>query len=257
MRDAVGVREGSVFIQDSFDTVRPPSDFGPEPVHHYMFFESGILIVLVIAAIWILSAIYGSANFRAAREPRDAVQKRVDRVVKAMADAARANQSSQLKLAEEAKAAIDSQFAASLRLSQELNKVVGPLNKALEGVREDDAPIRPISGPSTVMGGTVINIAVGGGAGVGPENVTAGTAVAAAPAEVKVDGAAAGPEMMSPDEKSAAIWTAVQRLFNAWKNKTAIVAAVHAAQAQLVSSPPWEPPFDRLAPNDPRRGPVR
>jgi len=256
MRDASGVREGSVFIQDSFDPVRPPTDFGPDPVHHYFFFETGILIVLVIAAIWILSAIYGSANFKAARQPRDAVQKRVDRVVRVMADAARANQSSQLKLAEEAKAAIDSQFAASLRLSQELNKVVGPLNKALEGVREDDAPIKPISGPSTVLGGTVINIAVGGGAGVGPENVTAGTAVAA-PAEVKVEGAAEGAGMMSPDERSAAIWTAVQRLFNAWKNKTAIVAAVHAAQAQLVSSPAWEPPYDQLPPNDPRRRSMR
>ncbi len=240
-----------MFIQDSYDAVPPPSDFGPEPIHHHFFFDTGILIVLVIVAIWILSAFYNSANYRAARQPRDAVQKRVDRVAKVMAEAARANQSNQVKLAEEAKAAIDSQFPAALRLSQELNKVVGPLNKALEGVREDDAPIKPLTGPSTVLGGTVINIAVGGGTGVGPETVTAGAV--AAPAEVGGEGAPGGPEMMSADERSAAVWTAVQRLFNAWKNKSAIVAAFHAAQAQLIASPVWEPPYDRLAPNDPRR----
>ena len=247
------MREGSVFIQDSYDAVPPPSDFGPDPVPHHFFFDTGILIVLVIAAIWILSAIYGNENFRAARRPRDAVQRRVDRVVKAMADAARANQTNQVKLAEEARAAIDSQFSASLRLSQELNKIIGPLNKALEGVREDDAPIRPLTGPSTVMGGgTVINIAVGGGTGVGPETVTAGPAAVAVPGEVKVE-SVAGSEVMSEDERSSAIWTAVQRLFNAWKNKTAVVAAFHAAQTQLMSSPSWEPPLDELLANDPRR----
>ncbi len=243
-----------MFIQDSYDAVPPPSDFGPDPIHHHFFFETGILIVLVIVSIWILSAIYGNANFRAARRPRDAVQQRVDRVAKAMADAARANQINQLKLAEDARAAIDSQFSASLRLSQELNKVVGPLTKALEGVREDDAPIKPLTGPSVVAGGTVINIAVGGGAGA--EAVAAGPVAAATPAEVKVD-AAAGPEMMSSEERSAALWTAVQRLFNAWKNKAAVVAAFHAAQTQLMSSPVWEPPYDRLPPNDPRRGQIR
>ena len=239
-----------MFIQD-YDAVPPPSDFAPDPVQHHFFFETGILIVLVVVAIWILSAIYGSENFRAARRPRDAVQRRVDRVVKAMAEAARANQASQLKLAQEAKAAIDSQFSASLKLSQELNKVIGPLNKALEGVREDEATIKPITGPSVVTGGTVINIAVGGGAGAGPETVTAGPVTAVAPGEIKVE--AAPPEMMSDEERRLAIWTAVQRLFNAWKNKSAIVAAFHAAQSQLMSSAPWEPPLDELAANDPRR----
>jgi hypothetical protein len=240
-----------VFIQD-YDSVPPPSDFAPDPVHHHFFFETGILIVLVVVAIWILSAIYGNANFRAARQPRDAVQRRVDRVVRAMADAARANQASQVKLAEEAKAAIDSQFAASLRLSQELNKVVGPLNKALEGVREEEAPIRPITGPSTVTGGTVINIAVGGGAGLGPETVTAGPAAVAAPGGEHAE-MTAGPEMMGEDERRSAVWMAVQRLFNAWKNKAAIVAAFHAAQAQLMLSPSWEPPVDELAAAELRR----
>ncbi len=242
-----------MYIQD-YDTVPPPSDFGPDPVPHHFFFDTGILIVLVIAAIWILSAIYNKENFRAARRPRDAVQRRVDRVVKAMAEAARANQASQLKLAEEVKAVIDSQFSASLKLSQELNKYVGPLNKALEGTREEEAPIKPLTGPSTIMGGaTVINIAVGGGTGAGPETVTAGPAAVAVPGEIKLE-TATGPERMSEADHRAAIWSAVQRLFNAWKNKAAIVAAFHAAQAQLMLSPPWEPPFERLPPNDPRRG---
>ncbi len=242
-----------MIIQDSYDTVPPPSDFGPDPVPHHFFFDTGILIVLVIAAIWILSAIYGNENFRAARRPRDAVQRRVDRVVKAMADAARANQTHQVKLAEEASAAIDSQFSASLKLSQELNKVIGPLNKALEGLREDDAPIKPLTGPSTIMGGaTVINIAVGGG-GTGAEAVAAGPVAALPVSEIKLEGAPAGAEMMSEDERSAAVWMAVQRLFNAWKNRSAVAAAFHAAQAQLMLSPTWEPPWDRLPPNDPRR----
>ncbi len=241
-----------MFIQD-YDAVPPPSDFGPDPIQHHYFFETGILIVLVIAAIWILSAIYGGENFRAARRPRDAVQRRVDRAVKAMADAARANQASQEKLALEAKQAINEQFKASLELSQALNKAIGPLNKALEGVREDEAPIKAITGPSVVTGGTVINIAVGGGAGVGPENVTAGPVTAVSPAEIKAE--VLPPEMMSAEERRLAIWTAVQRLFNAWKNKSAIVAAFHAAQTQLMSSAPWEPPLDELVANDPRRRP--
>lgn len=241
-----------MFIQD-YDSVPPPSDFAPDPVQHHFFFETGILIVLVVVAIWILSAIYGNENFRAARRPRDAVQRRVDRVVKTMADAARANQASQVKLAEEAKAAIDSQFAASLKLSQELNKVVGPLNKALEGLREEEAPIKPITGPSTVTGGaTVINIAVGGGSGSGPETVTAGPLTTFVPGEGQAD-IPAGPEMMSEDERRSAVWMAVQRLFNAWKNKAAIVAAFHAAQAQLMLSPSWEPPVDEVAAADLRR----
>ncbi len=240
-----------MFIQD-YDAVPPPSDFAPEPIHHHFFFETGILIVLVIVAIWILSAIYGGENYRAARRPRDAVQRRVDRVVKAMADAARANQVNQIKLAEDANAAIESQFSATLKLSKELNKVIGPLNKALEGVREDEAPIKALTGPSTVLGGTVINIAVGGGTGIGPETVTAGPVTAVAPGEAGVE-ASAEPMMMSEEERSSALWTAVQRLFNAWKNKTAIVAAFHSAQAQLMSSPSWEPPIDELAAADLRR----
>ncbi len=242
-----------MFIQD-YDTAPPPSDFAPDIVPHHYFFEDGILIVVVIAAVWILWAIYGSENFRAARRPRDAVQRRVDRAVKAMADAARANQASQEKLALEAKSAINEQFKASLELSQALNKAIGPLNKALEGLREDEAPIKAITGPSLVTGGTVINIAVGGGTGTGPETVTAGPATAVLPGEIKVEGAL--PEMMSAEERRLAVWTAVQRLFNAWKNKSAIVAAFHAAQTQLMSSAPWEPPLDELIGRDPRRGPL-
>jgi len=244
-----------VFIQDAYDTVQPPSDFAPEPVHHILFFGffgDGVLIVLIVAAIWILTAIYGSANFRAARQPRDAVQKRVDRVVKAMGEAARASQANQMRLAREAEEAARSQFKASLELSKRLDDVIGPLNKALEGMREEEAHIKPLTGPSTVMGGTVINIAVGGGAGIGHETVTAGAV--AASAEVKAEGAG-GPEMMSEEEHSLAVWTAIQRLYNAWRNKSAIVAALHAAQAQLMSQPAWEPPLDELAAHDPRRRP--
>ncbi|MGZ3298061.1 MAG: hypothetical protein ACXU8O_03505, partial [Asticcacaulis sp.] len=223
-------------VQDTFDAP-PPSDFAAAPIHHYYFFETGILIVLIIAGIWILSAIYGNANFRAARQPQDAVKKRVDRVVKAMAEAARANQTNQVKLAEEVKAAVDKQFSATLKLSEALNKAIGPLNKALEGTREEDAPIRALTGPSTVTGGTVINIAVSGNESVAAGPVAAMAAPSVAPAP---NGTPAEPEAMSPDERSAALWTAVQRLFNAWKNKTAIIAAFHSAQAQLTASPLWE-----------------
>lgn len=236
-----------MFIQDSFDTVPPPSDFGPEPSHHHAFFETGILIVLVVVAIWILSRVYNDANFRAARRPKDAVTQRVDRVAKAMSDAARANQSNQVMLAVDAKTAIDKQFAACLRLSEELNKHIGPLNKALEGMKEEDAPIRPIHGPSTVSGGTVINIAVGGSGNV---ESSGGSAAVLGSTPVPLPGGAPHPtpEPMTPEEKSAALWTAVQRIFNAWKNRTAIVAAFHAAQAQLTASPLWQPPPEEMHP---------
>ncbi len=237
-----------MFIQDSFDTVPPPSDFGPEPSHHHAFFETGILIVLVVVAIWILSRVYNDANFRAARRPKDAVTQRVDRVAKAMADAARANQNNQIMLAVDAKSAIDKQFAACLKLSEELNKAIGPLNKALEGLKEEDAPIKPLHGASTINGGTVINIAVGGN-GNGVESVGAGPALGSTPVPLPGETPPpAGAETMTPEEKSAALWTAVQRIFNAWKNRTAIVAAFHAAQAQLTASPLWQPPIEEMHP---------
>ncbi len=52
---------------------------------------------------------------------------------------------------------------------------------------------------------------------------------------------------MSADEKSEAIWKAVQKLFNYWKNMSAVATAFRAAQAQLMASPAWEDPREEGA----------
>jgi hypothetical protein len=165
----------------------------------------------------------------------DGVDARVKLVRKSLEAAARARAEDQDDLAQAACAALNDQFGRTLALSDGLSKAVDALNKALEGVREEEVKPHPAAGGGVVHGGTVINIAVANGAAA-PVPIAAPEAPnAAAPAE-------AAPA--KPDDRRDALWRAVQKLFAYWSHMSVVSAAFRAAQTQLLQSPAWTAPHE-------------
>lgn len=217
-------------MDDRFDAP-PVADFPSEVSgHHDFLFWTAVTICLIVLAS-ILTIVFKNAQRDASGGVGSAIDKRVDAVKKLLSVAAKAGPDDQVEKAEKARAAIAENFQQTLKLSAELNKVVGKLNTAIEGTKEE--VYKPKGATPAAMGGTVINIAV---------NASEVQPVAAAPVPAAPTLAASEKVPMSADEKSEAIWKAVQKLFNYWKNMSAVATAFRAAQAQLMASPAWEDP---------------
>jgi hypothetical protein len=208
----------------------PPSlnDFPTDPVSNYdPFVWGGItlaLVVLVAVAIWLFKRAEHRASGGAA------IDARAKAVMKFLSPSAKAAERDQVQTAINSRKAVEEQFGATLKLSQFLNKISGELNSAVEGTEKKAYAPNGGNAPAQMSGGTYINIMVGAD----------GKPVTAAPTPAP----AAKPEKvpMSPDEHKAAIWFAVQKLFDYWKNLNVVTEAYRAAQRQLDETPPWHPP---------------
>lgn len=225
---------GVAEMDDRFDTA-PVADFPTEVGgHHDFLFWTAVTVCLIVLAS-ILTVVFKNAQRDASGGGGSAIDKRIDSVKKLLSSAARAGPDEQLEKATAARAAIADNFQHTLKLSAELNKVVGKLNTAVEGTKEE--VFKPGNGAAAAFGGTVINIAVNNHSDGQPQAVAGGAAATPVPSAAAVEKVP-----MSADEKSEAVWKAVQKLFNYWKNMSAVATAFRAAQAQLMASPAWEDP---------------
>lgn len=222
----------------------PPSlnDFPVDPVSNYdPFIWGGLtlaLVILVGVAIWLFKRAEHNVTRGAA------IDARAKAVMKFLSPSAKASERDQVQSAINSRKAVEEQFGATLKLSQFLNKISTDLNGAVEGTEKKPYAAKGGAAPAQMSGGTFINIMVGAD----------GQPVAAAPA-APAPAAKAEKVPMSPDEHKAAIWFAVQKLFDYWKNLNVVTEAYRAAQRQLDESPPWSPPEDevRHAPPLPRK----
>ena len=230
-------------MEDRFDAPAV-TDFPTDAVVHYDFLFWLTLTVALIVLASIITVVFKNAHRDAASGTGNAIQDRVKAVMKALSVAAKAGPDEQIDKAVAGREAVSENFGATLALSNALNKAVGKLNTAIDGTKEEVYVAKGI-GAGQVTGGTVINIAVN--AGDGQPQALAGPYAAPAAAVVT---APADKVPMTADEKSESIWKAVQKLFNYWKNLSAVTAAFRAAQAQLMSSPAWEDPREEAAAAD-------
>ncbi len=221
-------------MDDRFDA-QPVADFPTEAVgnHDFLFWTAVTVCLIVLASI--LTVVFKNAQRDASGGGGNAIDKRIDAVKKLLSAAARAAPGEQIEKAEAARAAITENFQHTLKLSAELNKVVGKLNTAIDGTKEE--VFKPGNGGAAALGGTVINIAVNNHSDGQPQAIAGGAAATSVPSVSTVEKVP-----MSADEKSEAVWKAVQKLFNYWKNMSAVATAFRAAQAQLMASPRWEDP---------------
>lgn len=227
-------------MQQDFD--QAPStlnDFPADPLisHDWMFWLIACVVVAGLAAIivFVIKIAERDVKDRVGK----AVDKKIDGVVKALSAAARAGSDTQLGTALAARKAIDDNFGKTLALSADLSKVIGKLNTALEGTKEEVAKPKA---PELAAGGTVINIAVNDGVTAAAPAPDAGPYAAPAPAADKPV------EPMTQGEQREAVWLAIDRLFNYWKNASTVTAAFRAAQQQLMELPAWVPPRELLPP---------
>lgn len=223
-------------MQDGFDAPSAAlSDFPSDPVvHHHVLAWLSVAALLVVATAT-LTLVYKSAERMARNRLGDGVDARVKAVRKTLEAAARARAGDQVERAQAARAALREHFGGVLELSAHLGKATDGLNKALEGMREEDA--KPSSG-GAVHGGTVINIAVANGA----------AAPMPGPAEPAPESHAESP----PESQTDALWRAVQKLFAYWSHMNVVAAAFRAAQTQLLQSPVWTAPHETPPPEAPR-----
>jgi hypothetical protein len=236
-------------MQDGFDAPPAPNDFPPDTVIHHHVLGWLILLVFAVAAACAFTLLFKNAERQVRTRLGGHIDARVQKVRDALETAARARSADQFDAARNARAAIAAQFGRTLALGAELGKTVEGLNKALEGLREEDPKPKPHRHPgeSVAAGGTVINISVGGHATpdapkpdhAGPEH--AGPEHAG---HEKPD--APGP--LTADEHSDLLWRAVQKLFAYWNNLHVIASAFTAAQQQLLHSAPWRTPQPDLPP---------
>ena len=141
-------------MQDGFDAPSAAlSDFPSDPVvHHHVLAWLSVAALLVVATAT-LTLVYKSAERMARNRLGDGVDARVKAVRKTLEAAARARAGDQVELAQAARAALREHFGGVLELSAHLGKATDGLNKALEGMREEDA--KPSSG-GAVHGGAPI-----------------------------------------------------------------------------------------------------
>ncbi|ESQ76667.1 hypothetical protein [Asticcacaulis sp. AC402] len=214
------------------------SDFPSDPVFPWELLLGVVglaLFLLVLGGLFIFFQRLGQQM--AERASDDAIVKKVELVSKALSNAARAprdQQEGKLRLAVEE---VDKHFGATLAAAAGVTKAVGGMNTSLEGlVKKDTAPANGLfPNGSHVQGNTIINIAVNNGeighgaSGSGP--------IGANPAPVPDSDIE-----ISPRERREIVWEAVQRLFDYWKFRAAVVAQIRAVRVQLDTSPAWTPP---------------
>lgn len=215
-----------------------PSDFPSDPIFQWdlmLGFVGLVLLALVLAGLFIFFQRLGRQMVL--READDAIVKKADLVSKALSRAARAPRDEQEAKLAEAIDEVDKHFGATLTAAADINKAMGGINGSLEGlVKKDTAPGPGIfPNGSHVHGNTIINIAVNNG------EVSNGSSGASA-----IGGhPAPAPESdieITPREKREIVWEAVQRLFDYWKFRSAVVAQLRAVRQQLDHSPSWEAP---------------
>jgi hypothetical protein len=232
------VREGGGGLQVEYtnDGHGLPSDFPSDPVFPWelMLGVVGLaLLALVLGGLFIFFHRLGRQMVERASD--DAIVKKVDLVSKALSHAARAprdQQEDKLRLAIEE---VDKHFGATLKAAAGITKAVGGVNTSLEGLIKKDTPANGMfPNGSHVHGNTIINIAVNNGE-IGPG--APGSPIGAHPAPVP-----ASDIEITPRERREIVWEAVQRLFDYWKFRAAVVAQIRAVRVQLDTSPPWAPP---------------
>lgn len=230
-------------MQDGFDAPSAAlSDFPSDPVvHHHVLAWLSVAALLVVATAT-LTLVYKSAERMARNRLGDGVDARVKAVRKTLEAAARARAGDQVERAQAARAALREHFGGVLELSAHLGKATDGLNKALEGMREEDA--KPSSG-GVVHGGTVINIAVANG--------SAAPMPALGPGPASAEPAPESHAESPPESQTDALWRAVQKLFAYWSHMNVVAAAFRAAQTQLLQSPVWTAPHETPPPEAPPR----
>ncbi|HWU50956.1 MAG TPA: hypothetical protein VN042_13820 [Asticcacaulis sp.] len=216
-----------------------PSDFPSDPVVHHHLLAWLLLVLFAVVATASLTLVFKSAEKMMRSRLGDGVDARVKLVRKSLEAAARARADDQLDLAQAARTALNDNFGRTLALSDGLSKAVDALNKALEGVREEEVKPQAAAGGGVVHGDTVINIAVANGA-VAP--------VPMAASEPHSAPALAEPAPVKPEDRRDALWRAVQKLFAYWSNMNVVGAAFRAAQTQLLQSPAWIAPHEIAPP---------
>lgn len=231
-------------MHDNIDApAAAPSDFPTDPVIHSDLLAWSLLTVCLVILACVLTIVFKEGEKHMARNLGDTIDKKVRYVLKFIWRGAQARQDDQIRQTEETVTHIRKSFGATLSLSEDLSKIVGKLNTALEGMREEEVKPKPATHGNAMSGGTVINIAVNQGGVVAGEPVAAGaTPHTESAGEVK-------PELdktLTPDEQSEAIWKSIQRLFSYWKNLNVVTAALRSAQQQLMFSPPFEWPREEL-----------
>lgn len=204
------------------------SDFPADapPSHDWVVWLLTVLFVVGLTAVLVI--VFKRAERRAASGA--AIDERAKAVMHFLSPGAKAPMNSQIDMAIKSRAAIESQFGETLKLSNALSKITGQLNGAVEGTDKKPYVPKGAGGPAQINGGTYINIAIGADGQLQP---AAAPPAAAAKAE-KVP--------MTPEEQSTAIWFAVQKLFDYWKNLMVVTESYRAALRQLTDSPPWVPP---------------
>jgi len=232
-------------MQDGFDSPpAAPSDFPPDPVIHYHILAWLTLLVIAVVAACVFTLVYKSAEKSVRGRLGDGIDARVKAVRVALEAAAQAKSSDQFELARAAQAALEEHFGRTRALGLELGKAAEGLNKALEGLREEDVkPRAEHAGAAMAHGGTIINIAVGS------------AQTSALPGSNAHEGSVSLPEKLpdaalNAEAHSELLWRAVQKLFAYWSNMHVVATAFRAAQQQLLHSAAWIMPLeDGIAPD--------
>lgn len=208
-----------------------PSDFPSDPIFPWEM-VLGVLGLFLLAFVLFGLFIFFQRLGRqmVVREYEDAIVKKADLVSKALSDAARATSVHQEDKLRVAVQVIDDTFGKTLTAAAQIGGAAGKVTKGVEGKKVIDAKAAGLfPNGAHVHGNTIINIAVNNG-----EVAQGAPPAAGAVAEPAPD--------LTPQEKHEIVWEAIQRIFDYWKYKSSVVAAMRAVRQQLDTSPPWSPP---------------
>lgn len=220
-------------MDDRFDSPAL-SDFPSDPPPNHDLLIWLFITLFLVALVAALVVVFKRAERHGGSS---AIEKRAKAVMEFLSPGAKASLDGQIDTAIKSRAAIEAQFGETLKLSHALSKIAGQLNGAVEGTEKKAYTPKGAAGPAQINGGTYINIAIGADGQLQPQP--------APPPAAKAEKVP-----MSPEEQSTAIWFAVQKLFDYWKNLMVVTESYRTALRQLSDSPAWEPPEEdpRLAP---------
>lgn len=214
-------------MDDRFDSPAL-SDFPTDVPPNYDWIMWLLITACLVVFGCILSFRYMRASSRSQKSV--AIDTRARAVMEVLSPGAKAAKGNLVEAAGACNDAVKAQFKDTLALSVALNKVMSGLNGAIEGTKKEAyAPKSPLV-PGQMTGGTIINIAIG--ADGKPLADTPAPALDMPAARIR----------MSPEEQQSAIWLAVQKLFDYWKNLSVVTEAYKAAQRQLCEADRWVPP---------------
>lgn len=216
----------NIRLNDRFDSPAL-SDFPSDPPPNHDIWLWLLFTLFLVALAAVLVWVFKRAERRGGGS---AIEDRAKAVMKFLAPGAKAPMHDQVDMAIKSRGAIESQFGETLKLSNALSKIASQLNGAVEGTEKKAYAPKGPGGPAQINGGTYINITIGADGQVQPTQPPP-------PPPGTVEKVP-----MSPEERSSAIWFAVQKLFDYWKNLMVVTEAYSAAQRQLSDSPAWEPP---------------